>query len=110
MQTFTQSQKYQGFTNYPTWLIGTYIDNDFDLNTEVLDLIFVAKHRFQYEIDSIHYLKAELESLFEEYLQPEDNPLNPSTPYQINTDLLRWALEKVDFMNLAEHYLDYYGN
>jgi len=84
-----ETQKYNGWTNYATWLIALHIDNEEALHDEALSL---------HKENTYDYSKS-LENWFDELVEFLDG--FKST---IVADLVRATLSDVNWYEIAEHY------
>jgi len=86
----TSDTTYNGWTNYETWNVNMWIENDEGMYDEACEMARQATSEYQ--------LSKDLESWFEEIYGdqvPESGPL---------ADLLTHALGMVDWYEIAEHY------
>jgi hypothetical protein len=114
--------KYQGASNYPTWVIALWIDNDQSAyrgwRTEAARYIKMFNeyrrhypHEYDFEFfrrtprtDAIHHLQDALRNGHDEYIEAVlSPPLPPAGP--IN-DLIAWALNQVDWRDIATTIVD----
>ena len=97
------TQKYQGFANYPTWLLTKHISQDIHLQQHLSLIIQEAK---KYHTDSpLEYIEQQLEQLFgSAYVWVGEDPTVYNPFDDFHTELLEWALDQLDFGNLARHY------
>ena len=84
-----ETQKYNGWTNYATWLTALHIDNEEALQDEALSL-----HK-----ENIYDYSKSLENWFDELVEFLDG--FKST---IVADLVRATLSDVNWYEIAEHY------
>ena len=88
-------KKYNGWTNYQTWVFNLWFDSEFD---EAANRIY---HSNDTDFDAIREL--------EEYIKDYTDMINPlidigdSGPY---VDLLTHAIQMIDFFEIAHHYID----
>lgn len=88
-----ETQKYNGWTNYATWLIALHIDNEEALQDEALSL---------HNENTYDYSKS-LENWFDDLVEFLDG--FKST---IVADLVRATLSDVNWYEIAEHYQNTY--
>lgn len=87
---------YQGWANYPTWAVALWIDNN---QGDYEQAISIAQDWVDDEPDLATMRVAdELEGWIEE--------AQPDLGATLYGDLLGWAIEMVDWRELAEHYLE----
>jgi len=86
-------EKYQGFSNYETWAVKMWIDNDPGTTDHINDLID------DQEIDD----PGELADLIKEYIE-ENNPLIDDA--NLYADLLNAAIDNADYDEIAEIILN----
>lgn len=104
---------YNGWTNYETWCIGVWIDNDEPLYRDVKDLAqttwdesgglsayakFTGNEIFNREEKAAYNLSNALKAKFEEE--------KPELGATVWSDLLDCALDEVNWKELAEHFLE----
>lgn len=87
--------EYNGHANFASWCVSLWIDDDEYLSAEIQGLAHEAYVRG----DSVYMFSAELKDFISE-MMPE---LNESS---MVADLLGWAVDVVDFDELAENYYD----
>lgn len=87
---------YQGWANYPTWAVALWIDNDQYMQNEAIDI--ATGCILKYEEDATYWMADELKTWMEEE--------RPELGYGMMEDLLTWALEMVEWSEIAIHYLE----
>lgn len=98
-----ENKKYNGWTNYETWVTALWLDNDEDLynelNIKAKELYAEATKEYNIE-DSIkeatYKLSLEIQSLI------EDN--TPTANNGVYTDLLNASISEINWYEIAEHY------
>ena len=90
------TQKYNGYSNYETWLINLHFDN-FDFE-EVMDIFDDCQDKDDMLIRIADYIEQYVEDVVESMVE---EPLNC-----LIQDLIRSALDEVDYRDIAEHYID----
>ena len=90
-------ETYNGWTNYETWCLNIWIDNDQYLAERKAELI--REVTLHYDDKQAYELSLLLESMVEEL--KED-----ALEVGLLSDLLGGAIGKINFFELAEHYLD----
>lgn len=83
---------YNGYTNYATWAVSLWIDNDQGMSSEVLGMA----HECLENVD-------ELASRLEDYIN-NNNPLVGQE--NLFSDLLNSELEEVNWEQLAKGYIE----
>jgi len=83
---------YAGWSNYPTWAINLWLLNDEGLYDSLIELVRTTSND---EVPSC--LRAWIEEMVDE--------LYPSLEGSFGSDLMGWAIEQVDWQQLAEAYL-----
>ena len=91
------NETYNGWTNYETWCLNIWIDNDQYLNERKAEL--VREVTLHYDDKQVYELSLLLESMVEEL---KDNALEVG----LLSDLLGGAIGKINFYELAEHYIN----
>lgn len=86
-------QGYNGWTNYPTWCVALWIDND--------------QYLLQGEVPCLLKGKtlSEAEDKLEAFFTDDYNPLVDAQA-SLYQDLLGWVLKQVNWHELAEHYME----
>lgn len=93
--TMATDATYNGWTNYPTWVIKLWIDNDQGTQEMAYDL---ARRAGDKEFPKVELMR-ELQSWIE-----SDNPLGQDA--SVYADLIGWAIESANWYELAEAFLD----
>jgi hypothetical protein len=88
--------KYNGWTNYETWLTNLHFDN-FDFE-EVMDIFDDCQDRGDMLNRIEDYIKDYVEEFVEQFRGDSRN--------LFIDDLLNAALSEVDYRDIAEHYID----
>ena len=87
--TTNEDKKYNGWTNYETWLVNLWLSNDQGTEEMINDM---AKHS-----KDVYSLMEEIKDLIEEL-----NPLKDNA--DLFSDLLNGAISECNFYEIAEHY------
>ena len=90
------TQKYNGWTNYETWLINLHFDG-FDFE-DVMDIFDDCQDRGDMLIRIADYIENYVEEVVESMVEQPSNPLIQ--------DIIRSTLGEVDYRDIAEHYID----
>lgn len=85
-------EKYSGYTNYETWLVSLWIDNDQGLYNDVQELA-------RENVDSEYDLANAIKDFIEEF-----NPLAENA--DMFSDLLQSALQNVNWQEIAENWIE----
>ena len=85
------SEKYSGWANYETWAVALWADNDQGSEEMMIEMAASA--------DSAYDLADTLRGMYH-----ENSPLEDEA--SVYTDLLRAALDEVDWSEIAEHYIE----
>lgn len=94
----SENTKYNGWTNYETWCLNIWIDNDQYLHERKEEAIRDVTLNFEGE-EQIHELAHDLELIVDNL---KDNALEVG----LLSDLLGAAVGNINFWELASHYLD----
>ena len=97
MISMTNPNKYNGWTNYETWLCNLWFDN-FDFS-DMLDMFDGVEDKDDIRIRIEDYIKEYVEEFVESYLAPGDT-------HGFIHDMLNSSIQQVDFRDIAEHYVD----
>ena len=89
--------KYNGWTNYETWLCNLWFDN-FEF-TDMLDMFDGVEDKDDIRIRIEDYIKEYVEEFIESYLAPGDT-------HGFIHDMLNSSIQEIDFRDIAEHYVD----
>ena len=84
--------KYNGWSNYQTWVFNLWFDDFF---TEEAELIYADSNDAN---EATHTLAGTMKMTVEEF-SPVDNA-------SVYTDLMGHAVGMIDFYEVAEHYID----
>lgn len=90
---------YNGYTNYETWATALWLDNDQGTHEYVRELVQDARRNCTVASSIRRYMQDALEDYVQELLLTEDTPAN------LASDLLAHSLSRVDWREMAEHYL-----
>lgn len=92
--------KYNGWSNYPTWCVKLWIDNDEGLYNEVKQLAQDCYDNAEAERNFTREERATLdfESILRDYIE-ELEPVNNSS--SMSDDLLDWVFGEVDWYEIA---------
>ena len=89
--------KYNGWTNYETWLCNLWFDN-FEF-TDMLDMFNGVEDKDDIRIRIEDYIKEYVEEFVESYLAPGDT-------HGFIHDMLNSSIREIDFRDIAQHYVD----
>lgn len=88
----TQSNTYNGWHNYETWLVALWLDNDQSLQKSCYN--FARSQGDAYTVGEM------IETLIDGI-----NPLNGSN--NLFSDMLNASLREVDWTEIGQHYVDF---
>ena len=91
------NEKYNGWTNYETWLVNIWVDNDKKLYFMMKDII--NSHDWT---DKAYELSKVLQETYEQQAE------NTGLKVGLMSDLLNGALRAVNWYELADHYITDY--
>lgn len=89
--------KYNGWTNYDTWLCNLWFDN-FEFS-EMLDMFDSCEDKD----DILNTIEEYIKSYVEEYLEC---CLAPGMANGLIQDMINSSFREIDFRDIAEHYVD----
>lgn len=87
-------KEYNGYTNYETWCINLWLDNDQYTQEYMIELTEQANKPY------------ELANMIKDYIE-ENNPLNDSGA-SVYSDLLQSAIDNCNFDEIANNYWSEY--
>lgn len=90
----SENKSYNGWTNYETWAVALWIDNDQSTQEQAADMARDTRRRREY----LHELADQLKSWVTDEMLPD---LGAS----LAADLLGAAVSEVDWAEIADHYL-----
>lgn len=91
----TNNNTYNGWTNYETWLVKLWLDNDEYLCNELQPELARQSHG---DVN-------DLAEALREYVTDPENGLIPDIPNGLASDLLNAALSEVDWREMSESIL-----
>jgi hypothetical protein len=89
--------KYNGWTNYETWLCNLWFDN-FDF-TEDLEMFEHCKERY----DVMEVISVYIQDFIEEFVSCS---FSEGDAHGFINDMLNSAIREIDYADIAEHYVD----
>jgi len=98
------TKTYNGWANYPTWAVNLWLSNDEGLYRETLDRVESARRGAATpdDYDRVNTIRIGTADAIEHYVQELAPDLGASFP----ADLLGWALGQVDWLELADAWLE----
>jgi hypothetical protein len=103
MSTQAQEKGYNGWTNYETWAVALWIDNEEGSCERARELAVDARDTAKADLSQFkRTAEGLLADTLREWIRDEDAPDLGPTLY---SDLLSAALSEVDWYEIAEHYL-----
>jgi hypothetical protein len=93
--TETQNERYNGWKNYPTWAVNLWLSNDEALYTGSLALAERANQG--------DYPRAAVADAFKSWVRED---LAPDLGASFAADLLGYALDEVDWDEIADSWLE----
>ena len=94
-------EKYQGWTNYETWLLALHIDNDRGMYEYVKEMVEEVCEDESDEYNRIDEVIERLKEMVEEY-----NPIANKSDFY--SDLINAGIRAIDFYEISKHYIDEY--
>jgi hypothetical protein len=88
---------YNGYTNYETWNVGVWIDNDEGLLDQIIDLTHHASE------------EPELAESIKEFVMDPETSLFPELPNGLASDILTNAISRIDWYEIAKSFWDEYA-
>lgn len=92
------TQKYNGWTNYATWLVNMHFEC-LDFSDEIEDGVFDNMDK----ADILCYLASWIQEMVEEHVEQYDVPYGRGG---FVIDLIDSTLSDVDWHDIADHYVD----
>ena len=92
-------EKYNGWSNYPTWVYNLWQDNDEYNYNYVRELVEEIREEEDNEEETNYKLQERLKDEFE-----NNNPLIDNA--DVYTDLIGWAISHIDWREISEHLMD----
>ena len=92
-------EKYNGWSNYPTWVYSLWQDNDEYNYNYVRELVEEIREEEENEEEINYKLQERLKDEFE-----NNNPLIDNA--DVYTDLIGWAISHINWYELAEGLLE----
>ena len=93
------TQKYNGWTNYATWMVNLHFDN-LDFTDDIEEGIFDDMDKDDIRCHVASWIQELVESYVDEVLESDNvNPVFLS-------DLVNTTLNDVDWHDIADHYVD----
>lgn len=98
------AEHYNGWSNYPTWVVNLWLSNDEGLYRETLERVAVAKTG-SFDIGEPHpdTLRYAVASALRDWVRFE---LAPDLGASFAADLLGFALDHVDWFEIADAWLE----
>ena len=94
-------ETYNGWKNYPTWAVNLWLSNDEGLYNEAREI--AEQNRQQQTPDNPHWGRAVCADQFKEWVT---NDLAPNLGASFAADLLGYALDQVDWFEIADAWLE----
>jgi hypothetical protein len=91
------TQKYNGWSNYETWLCNMWFDN-FDF-TDMMDMFDNCEDNCDVLDVIVNYIKEYVEEFVE-------CSLSPASQHGFIHDMLNAVISEIDWRDIAEHYVD----
>lgn len=88
---------YNGWTNYETWLVNLWLSNDKGTEVAVREMTEEAVREEGEQTSAAHRLSDQLRDFVDEMCEAPDNGLI--------SDLINASLGRVDWREIAEHYV-----
>lgn len=105
MSSMTSDTTYNGWKNYPTWNVHLWLTNDEGLYSYCLEIVRESrKSESKYDVPQRVYLADSLKDLVRE--TEEDGGLLPDLGASLASDLLGYALDCVDWFEIADAFLE----
>ena len=100
-----QDTTYNGWTNYETWAVKLWLDDDegtYRLMREITHDAMAEPNEYDWEKDDDHALRV-ISDRVKDYIE-DQNPLNDSA--SVYTDLLNGAISEVNWWEIAQAMID----
>ena len=92
--------KYNGWTNYETWLCNLWFDN-FEFS-DMLDMFDGCEDKG----DILNTIEDYIKNYVEEFVESYQSPNEYRASHGFIQDMLNSAIQEIDFRDIAEHYVD----
>ena len=103
LESATMDETYNGWKNYPTWCVNLWLSNDGGLYRETLDRVDGAKRLVEEANDSFLTDRIATADEIKSYVRDE---LAPDLGASFAADLLGYALDQVDWFEIADAWLE----
>lgn len=102
-------EKYNGWSNYPTWCVKLWIGNDEGIYNDIIGMAQIewdnaeADENFTREEIAIAGLSKAIQEWMNGY---KEIVFNINAQFGMLFDLLEWSIEMVDWYEIAKAYID----
>lgn len=94
----TMTETYNGWKNYPTWAVNLWLSNDEGLYRQTVGMVAGIKSSFPAEM-----VRVETADAIRDYVKDD---LTPDLGASFAADLLGYALDTVDWFEIADAWLE----
>lgn len=102
--------EYSGWTNYSTWCVGLWIDNEPSTYETLCEMarecLECDDDPGDYSGDPGHDAEFKLADRLKDWIDSEDSPFGPPPENGPWADFVNSALAEVNWYELAEHYIE----
>jgi len=107
MSVSEQRETYNGWSNYPTWAVNLWIDNDQGIQEATLEVVRDAMERSTFNVLSGKTTERyEVSSALKQWVTDEETGLVPDLGASVAGDLLGYALDGVDWYEIADAWIE----
>jgi len=96
-------ETYNGWSNYPTWAVNLWLSNDEGLYSETLDRVAHVTDGYCFDQYTTENVPGQVANVLRDWVRDE---LTPDLGATFAADLLGYALDCVDWYEVADAWMD----